>query len=166
MKRIFLFLTVFTTINCFAQQKAGNQKQRLSQYIGNWVSTDNINDTKPGVSPNIKMNVTAQMDSASLQVEVLKKTGNTYKLILVELISYDAVTDQIVAAGQNASGQCFIGRGFFDTTNQWIMQDENYKGEQTVKVTFNFINNTTVSLKGEIPNTQGWQVKYIKMNSK
>lgn len=166
MKRILLFLVFFTTIHCFAQQKANNQKQRLLQYIGNWVSTDNLTDNKPGPEPNIKMTVTPKMDSASLQVEVFQKTGNAYKLILVELISYDAVTDQIIAAGQNAAGECFIGKGFFDTTNQWIMLDENYKGEPTLKVTFNFINNITVSLKGEMPNAQEWQVKYIKVNLK
>jgi hypothetical protein len=163
MKKIILSLAVFITINGFAQQKAANQKQRLSQYAGNWVSTDNITDEKPGLSPNIKMYVTPKMDSSSLQVEVFQKAGTVYNLILVELISYDAVTDQIVAAGQNAAGQCFIGKGFFDTGNKWIMQDENYKGEKTVKVTFNFINSNTVALKGEMTNTESWQVKYIKV---
>jgi hypothetical protein len=36
------------------------------------------------------------------------------------MISYDAVTDQIVAFGQNKEGQCFVGKGFFDVKNKWV----------------------------------------------
>jgi hypothetical protein len=164
MKKIFLLVTVLISINSFAQQKAFNQKQLLSQYIGNWVSTDNINDDRPGLNPNIKMSVIPKMDSGSLQVEVYQQTGDEYKQILVELISYDAATDQIVAAGQNAAGQCFTGKGFFDSNNKWVIQDHDFKGEPTVKITFNFISSTAVLLKGEIPNAKGWEVKYIKVN--
>jgi hypothetical protein len=164
MKKIIVFLIVLICTNSFAQQKAANQKQRLSQYIGHWVSTDNINDEKPGLSPDIKMFVKPTMDSSSLQVEVFQKAGDVYKLLLVELISYDAVTDQIVAAGQNKAGECFTGKGFFDTGNKWIMEDHNYKGKLTLKVIFNFINSTAVVLKGNIPNAKGWQVKYVKVN--
>jgi hypothetical protein len=163
MKKIFFLLLVLITTNCFAQQKATNQKQRLSQYIGNWASTDKITDDKPSLQPNIKMTVTPMMDSSSLQIQVFQKSGTSYKLLLIELISYDAVTDQIIAAGQNDAGQCFVGKGFFDTNNQWVMEDHDHNGKLTQTVTFNFIGSNAVALKGDVPNTKGWEVKYIKV---
>jgi hypothetical protein len=163
MQKIFFCLVVFISVNTSAQQKAANQKQRLSQYIGNWVSTDKIIDDKPGLQPNIKMSVTPMMDSSSLQVQVFQKTGTAYTLLLIELISYDAVTDRIIAAGQNAAGQCFIGKGFFDINNKWVMEDRDYNGKLTQTVTFNFISGTTVVLDGEVAGGTGWQTKYIKV---
>jgi hypothetical protein len=166
MKKIFLFLNIIICMNSFAQQKAADQKKRLAQYIGNWASTDNLTDTKVSLHPGITMMVTPKMDSNSLQIEVFQKKDAAYQLILVELISYDATTDQIVAAGQNNAGQCFVGKGFFDKNNTWIMEDHDYNGKLTQTVTFNFTGSNTVALKGDVPGTNGWQVKYIKVNNK
>jgi hypothetical protein len=163
MKKIFFLLLILITTNCFAQQKATNQKQRLSQYIGNWASTDKITDDKPSLQPNIKMTVTPMMDSSSLQIQVFQKNGAAYKLLLIELISYDTVTDQIIAAGQNNAGQCFVGKGFFNTNNQWVMEDHDHNGKLTQTVTFNFVGSNAVALKGDVPDTKGWEVKYIKV---
>jgi hypothetical protein len=166
MKKTFLFALVLTALTSYAQQKAANQKQRLAQYIGKWASTDKITDDKPGIKPNIKMTVTPLMDSSSLQVQVFQKNGAAYKLLLVEIISYDAVTDQIVAAGQNNAGQCFVGKGFFDTNNQWVMEDHDHNAKLTQTVTFNFMGSNTVVLKGDLPGSDGWKVKYIKAAAK
>ncbi len=163
MKKIFFLVIILIGTNCFAQQKATNQKQRLAQYIGNWVSTDKITDDKPSLQPNIKMTVKPMMDSSSVQVQVFQRNGATYKLLLIELISYDAVTDQIIASGQNNTEQCFIGKGFFDTNNQWVMEDHDHNKKLTQTVTFNFIGSNAVALKGDVPGTDGWKVKYIKV---
>jgi hypothetical protein len=150
MKQIIFLVTLFIALPALAQQKATDQKKRLAQYIGHWVGGD------------IKMDVIPKMDGASLQVEVYQKKDSSYQLILVELISYDAVTDQIIAAGQNAAGACFTGKGFFDTGTHWYMEDYNFKGEPTLKVTFNFIGSRVVELKGDVPGGAGWQVRYVK----
>ncbi len=167
MKNLFLILAIVTGINLFSQEKDTNQKYKLSQYIGNWLSTDNISDTKVSSNPKIKMNVIPKLDSNSLQVEVFEKQNDKWISILIELISYDVVTDQIVASGQNKIGQCFMGKGFFNNKNQWYMQDVNHEGDPTLKVTFNFISSTEVILEGVTSNpSNGWKVKYIKNNSK
>jgi hypothetical protein len=161
MTKLFFFIAITVACQAFSQQKATDQKKRLAQYIGNWVSTDNMADTKPSLKPLIKMTVTPKMEDRSLQVEVFQRQDSIYKLILVELISYDAITDQVVALGHNNDGQCFVGKGFFDVKNQWVMEDRNFKNELTAKVTFHFISANEVVLKGDVPNTKGWQVKYI-----
>jgi hypothetical protein len=161
---LLLFLCASTSVPLSAQNKAKNQQQLLAQYIGNWASADNIADTIVGLNPDIKMTVLPKMNNQSLQVEVFQKQGNGYALILVELISYDNVTDQIIAAGHNSAGQCFIGKGYFTTANQWFMHDENLKGEKMMNVDFNFLNAREVILKGVNPNdSSGWNVKYIKV---
>jgi sugar phosphate isomerase/epimerase len=167
MKKLFLFLIVLLSFNSYTQEKSKNQQQKLAQYIGSWLSTDNLTDTKVSTNPKIKMIVLPKMDNNSLQVEVFEKQNDKWKSILVELISYDAVTDQIVASGQNKDYQCFTGKGYFDDKNHWFMQDVNHKGEPTLKVTFNFINGTEVLLEGITPNNKNnWKVKYIKDNPK
>jgi sugar phosphate isomerase/epimerase len=166
MEKIFFSLFLITTLNCFAQDKATNQKHLLQKYIGHWVNTDSTVDVNGILQPTIKMMVAPKMNGGSLQVEVQQMQNKVYHPILQELISHDALTDQIVAAGQNAAGQCFIGKGFFTDKNNWFMQDQNYKGEPTMQVDFNFINNTEVALKGTIPNATGWNVTYIKQNPK
>jgi hypothetical protein len=164
VKKILLLLSFLISFGGFAQEKASNQKQLLSQYIGQWASADNIIDHHIGKAPNIKMTVTPKMDDGSLQVEVFQRQDSTYKLILVEMISYDAVTNQMIALGQNPEGKCFLGKGFFTSKNKWMMEDRNFKNELTAKVTFDFISATEVILVGEVPNTNGWKVKYIKIN--
>jgi hypothetical protein len=146
-----------------SEEKAINQKQRLLQYIGTWYSADNINDNKPGKNPAIKMTVIPKMDSGSLQVEVFQQQKGKWMPLLVEVISYDVVTDMIVAAGQNNTGQCFTGKGYFNNNNNWFMQDVNIKGEATLSVSFKFLNTNQVYLEGTTSNyTNGWKVKYIK----
>ncbi|MFM9839772.1 MAG: hypothetical protein ACKVOQ_16010 [Cyclobacteriaceae bacterium] len=166
MKKIFLIVSILISIESLSQEKAKNQKERLAQYIGNWVSTDAISDSKPSLKPLIKMSVISKMDGNTLAVEVFQRQDSIYKLILTELISYDAVTDQIVAFGQNTARQCFVGKGFFDVKNKWVMEDRNLKNELTMKVTFDFISSTEVVLKGEVPNSSGWQMKYTKVSNK
>jgi sugar phosphate isomerase/epimerase len=166
-KIIFFFILIFSC-NTLSQDKALNQKERLSQYIGTWLSTDSLTDSQVGPDPKIKVAVTPIMDENSLQVVVFERQNDKWLTILVELISYDSVTDQIVASGQNKMHQCFIGKGYFDKQNRWFMKDINHKGEPSLNVSFDFISNTEVILKGEVLNkpNEGWQVKYIKANSK
>jgi hypothetical protein len=149
------------------EEKVSNQKQRLAQYIGTWYSADNIIDKAIGKNPSIKMTVVPKMDSSSLQVAVFQQKNNQWVTLLVELISYDTVTDMIVAAGQNNAGQCFTGKGYFDSNNNWYMQDINGKGERTIAVSFKFLNANEVYLEGKAPNgLLLWKVKYIKAKNK
>jgi hypothetical protein len=149
------------------EEKATNQKQRLAQYIGTWLSADNITDTAIGKTPSIKMTVIPKMDSGSLQVAVFQQQNMQWAPLLVELISYDTVTDMIVAAGQNNAGECFTGKGYFDSNNNWYMQDSNGKGEKTTTVTFHFLNANEVYLEGKAPTgLLLWKVKYIKAKNK
>jgi sugar phosphate isomerase/epimerase len=166
MKKLFLLLLISVFFKTFSQEKAPDQNHKLSQYIGNWLSADNINEDKIGKNPFVKMTVKPRLDGKSLQIEVFLKEKERWNPLMVELISYDAVTDQIVAAGQNNQGQAFIGKGYFTSKNNWFMNDVNYKGEPTQKVDFKFINSTEVVLKGTIPNANGWETKYIKDNPK
>jgi sugar phosphate isomerase/epimerase len=83
------------------------------------------------------------------------------------LISYDAVTNQVVAAGQNQNGKCFVGKGFFDSSNQCFIEQSNFKGEPILIATFNFINATELILTSEVHNsTNTCEIKYIKANPK
>lgn len=167
MKKTLVFLFIFINISLYSQEKAKDQKNRLAQYIGDWLSTEHINDTILSSNPKIMVKVVPKLDGNSLQVDVFEKRKNEWIPILVELISYDSSTDEIVASGQNSDFECFIGKGFFDTNNIWKMQDFNHKQEAGLKVSFDFISNTEVILKGIMPNPdQNWEVKYIKSNSK
>ncbi len=157
-KAFFAKLKEITT-----EQKASNQKERLSQYIGTWYTADKISDTAVEKNPAIKMTVVPKMDNGSLNVEVFQMQNGKYVPLLVELISYDAVTDMIVAAGQNNAGQCFTGKGYFDTNNNWYMQDINGKGQQTLHVSFRFLNANEVYLEGTTPShANEWKTKYIR----
>jgi hypothetical protein len=130
------------------------------------VSADKITDTHVGTAPAVKMTVIPKMDSIAIQVEVFRKTDSGYKLMLVELINYDVVTNQIVALGQNEEGKCFTRKGYFYSDNKWVMKDYNYKGELVLNVSFEFISSTAIVLKGVIPNAKGWEIKYIKVSPK
>lgn len=167
MKNIIIALLLFTYLPSFSQIKAPNQKQRLSQYIGNWYSTDKIDDKNLGVAPNLNVVVKPMQNENSIQVEVFENKRGKWDLTLVELISYDSKTDQIVALGQNKAAECFIGKGYFDTSNIWKMQDFYLNGEPSLSVTFNFLSGSEILLKGMNPdNTASWEVKYIKSNPK
>jgi sugar phosphate isomerase/epimerase len=61
----------------------------------------------------------------------------------------------------------FVGKGFFDSNNQFFMQAVNFKGEPVLNTSFNFINTTEVIWKGEVPNSKNTlEIKYIKTNPK
>lgn len=167
MKPFTLIALLMISIMCFSQEKAKDQKIRLLQYAGNWINTDNIDDNEISNNPKIKVNVTPVLNNTSLHVEVYERFNDNWKLIMVEIISYDIETNQIVAAGQNNEGQCFIGKGYFDNNNQLKMTDVNYKGDTILTVFFNFMNSTEVILKGVLPNKEeAWKIKYIKDNPK
>jgi hypothetical protein len=155
-----MFICIPVDVMC--QQQPQTQKTMLSQYIGSWESADKLTDTVPGLQPAIKMTVVPKMDSNALVVEVFRKTGSGYQLILVELISYDATTGQIVAAGQDMEGRCFIGKGGFTDKKNWIMTDRDHNGKFTQKVVFKFLNSSAVVLKGEVAGVEKWRAKYIK----
>jgi hypothetical protein len=144
--------------------KAKNQQEKLMQYAGDWYSADNPTDTKLGKNPSIKMRVIPAMSNSSLQVEVYRRgEKNEWKMFLLELISYDSTTDQIVAAGQNEKYECFVGRGFFDDKNNWYMQDTDHNGKITMHVKFEFLGTDAVYLEGSLPNpADNWKVKYIR----
>jgi sugar phosphate isomerase/epimerase len=167
MKNVIAIVLFFIHLNLFSQDKAMEQKSKLLLYMGTWFSADYLSDTVRSINPKIKVITSPKLNGNSLQVEVFEKQNNQWVATLVELISYDTVTNQIVAAGQNQKGECFVGKGLFDINNQWTMQDSNFKGEPTLNVTFNFISSTEVILKGELPDgTKAWEVKYIKDNPK
>ena len=160
-----LYLTI--SINGYSQDKSIDQKQQMAQYIGSWLSTDNIFADQISLNPRIKVNVMPKLDENSLQVEVFENLSGKWKLILVELISYDNATKQIVALGQNQNAECFFGKGFFDTNNHWVMNDVNLIGEPSQIVSFDFISNTEVLLHSVAPDTlKNWEIKYIKNNPK
>ncbi|SDW70461.1 Sugar phosphate isomerase/epimerase [Lutibacter oricola] len=151
-----------------AQQQGINQQQKLTQYIGTWYSADNIEDDFLGDSSKIKMVVTPKISiNNALQVEVFEKRDNKWKTILVELISYDKKSNQIIANGTNEHNESFIGKGRFIGEDVLIMNDENLLLEAIMTVKFYFINSTEVVLKATNPKGKElWSVKYIKQNSK
>ena len=86
---------------------------------------------------------------------------------MVELISYDALTDKIIAKGVNEKNECFIGKGAFYENNLWVMKDENLKGEHISTVNFKFLSSSEIVLKGTNPlGEKLWEIKYIKQNPK
>jgi sugar phosphate isomerase/epimerase len=166
----FLFLAIFLfhglLIN--AQNKSKNQLQELSKYVGTWYGAENINDDDLGENPTIKMVVKSTINFVNgLEVTVFENRNNRWETILVELISYDTVTNKIIAKGINEKNECFIGKGNFYENNTWIMKDENLNGEHISTVNFNFLSNSEVVLKGTDPSDKElWKIKYIKKNSK
>jgi hypothetical protein len=161
----FLATFVGAAVNAEFSEKAKNQQEKLMQYVGEWYSADNPSDTKLGKHPRIKMLVTPAMSNGSLQVEVYERNDkNKWQMFLLELISYDSTTDQIVAAGQNTKRECFVGRGFFDDKNNWYMQDTDHNGKVTMDVKFEFLGKDAVYLEGTLPNpANNWKVKYIRV---
>ncbi|MDC2889720.1 hypothetical protein [Psychrosphaera algicola] len=90
-----------------------SQIDRLHQYAGHWVSSDNIETDSFGAFPAIKMKNISTMNNQSMQVEVLQYQNGHYKTLLTELIGYDTKSDQIIALGQNQEGVIFKGKGLF-----------------------------------------------------
>ena len=147
-KLLILCIVIFQCLLINAQHKSKNQLQELSKYIGTWYSAENSNDVDLSEDPEIKMIVKPTIGFTNgLQVEVFESRKNEWKTILVELISYDVVTDKIIAKGVNEKNECFIGKGAFYENNLWRMKDENLKGEHISTVNFNFLSSSEVVLK-------------------
>ncbi|WP_218597719.1 sugar phosphate isomerase/epimerase [Polaribacter sp. NJDZ03] len=166
----FLLLSIFISQSLFvnAQDKSENQLQELSKYMGTWYGAENINDDNLSENPKVKMTVKPTIGFTNgLQVEVFESKKNEWKTTLVELISYDVVTDKIIAKGINDKNECFIGKGAFYENNLWIMKDENLNGEHISTVKFNFLSSSEVVLKGtDSAGKELWKIKYIKKNPK
>ena len=167
-KLLIFCIVIFQSLVINAQHKSKNQLQELSKYIGTWYSPENSNDVDLGENPKIKMIVKPTIGFTNgLQVAVFERRKNEWKPILVELISYDVVTDKIIAKGINKKNECFIGKGAFYENNLWIMKDENLNGEHISTVNFNFLSNSEVVLKAtDSKNKELWEIKYIKQNPK
>lgn len=136
-----------------------NQKEKFLQCIGTWYSTNQI-------IPN-KVIVRSKSFGSSLEVEVFAKENTKWILTHIGLISYDAITNQVIVVGQNQNSECFVGNGFFDSNNKFFMQNMSFNGKPILKATFNFINATELILVNEALNsTNSWEMKYIKDNPK
>ncbi len=160
-----IFIVLLAAINsCFAQETKIDQSTSLKRYIGEWVSSASPDSNNAIENPQIKMVNRPKMGSGSIQVEVFQLRDGTYIPILVELISYDSKTDQIVALGQNEKGECFTGVGRFSDNNNWTMRDNDLNGKHTQTVTFKFSSDTEVYLEGS--DSKGkilWRTRYLKV---
>jgi sugar phosphate isomerase/epimerase len=170
MKSVLYLIIVLNSFVSFAQEKDSllSQKERLRQYAGHWVSAINPSTDSVAKFPQIKMSSINNFNNHSLTVDVLQKDStNQYDQILHEIIGYDRVTDTIFAAGHNAQGAFFTGKGAFSSENHWTMQDKDLNGNKTMKVDFNFQNYTDVILEGFDTNEKSlWKTRYIKQNPK
>ena len=170
MKSVLYLIIVLNSFVSFAQEKDSlfSQKERLRQYAGQWVSAIDPSTDSVAKLPQIKMSSINNFNNHSLTVDVLQKDStNQYDQILHEIIGYDRVTDTIFAAGHNAQGAFFTGKGAFSSENHWTMQDKDLNGNKTMKVDFNFQNYTDVILEGFDTNEKRlWKTRYIKQNPK
>ena len=170
MKIVLYLVVVFKCFVGSAQENysISSQKDRLMQYSGQWVSAVNPNTDRVEKLPEIKMSSINNFNNNSLTVKVLQKdSSNQYNPILQEIIGYDSVTDTIFAAGHNAQGSFFTGKGIFTSEKKWTMQDRDLDGNKTMKVDFNFQNYTDVLLEGfDNNNNSLWKTRYIKNNPK
>ena len=170
MKKVIFLVVVFKCFVGFAQENysLSSQKDRLRQYSGQWISAVNPSTDSVAKLPEIKMSSLNNFNNNSLTVKVLQKnSSNQYNPILQEIIGYDSVTDTIFAAGHNAQGAFFTGKGIFTSEKKWTMQDRDLDGNKTMKVDFNFQNNTDVILEGFDNNNKSlWKTRYIKNNPK
>lgn len=142
-----------------------NQRERLQQYAGTWLSSQSPDTDQLGATPGIRMTGTLVSGGGALQIDVQQWNGEAYETILVELISHDALTDQIVALGQDRAGVSFIGKGAFSDDRHWHMQDSDLSGTPTLSVDFNFHDTTDITLTGTTPaGERAWQTRYIKAN--
>jgi sugar phosphate isomerase/epimerase len=170
MKTAFYLIICLKSFVGFAQENysISSQKDRLMQYSGQWVSAINPSADSVAKHPEIKMSSLTNFNNHSLTVEVFQKdNSNQYNPILHEIIGYDTVTDAVFAAGHNAKGAFFTGKGSFSSENHWTMQDKDLNGKKTMKVDFNFQNYTDVILEGFDNNEKSlWKTRYIKNNPK
>ena len=170
MKTVISLVIFLNALVSFAQENysLSSQKERLRQYSGQWVSTINPSTDSVAKHPQIKMSSLNNFNNHSLTVKVLQKDSvNQYHPILQEIIGYDRGTNTIFAAGHNAQGAFFTGKGSFPSENNWTMQDKDLNGNNTMKVDFNFQNYTDVILEGFDTNEKSlWKTRYIKNNPK
>jgi hypothetical protein len=76
------------------------QEIRLQQYAGVWLSAISVEADDLAETPAIKMINQSKQQGRSLQVEVLLNRDGKYVPILLEQISYDSKTGEIVASGK------------------------------------------------------------------
>ncbi len=164
-KTILLIFCIGCSLSGYAQKNTLDQAKLLTKYIGEWYGATAGTNQSIGDHPSIKMVVIPKMQGKTLAVDVYEKRDGTWVNILTELISYDDYSKQIVAYGHNEFGESFIGKGGFITEGHWVMNDTNFKGEPTLQVHFNFIDNSTVALEGYNSKTNNsWNITYIKTN--
>ena len=170
MKIVIYLVIVFKCFVGFAQEnnRISSQKDRLRQYAGQWISAVNPSTDSVAKLPEIKMSSMNNFNNHSLTVKVLQKdNSNQYNQILHEIIGYDSGTDTIFAAGHNAQGAFFTGKGIFSSEKKWTMQDRDLDGNKTMRVDFNFQSYTDVIVEGiDNDNHSLWKTRYIKNNPK
>lgn len=170
MKIVLNLIILLISGLSFAQDNysISSQKDRLKQYAGQWESSVNFNTDSVALFPEIKMSSLNNFNQHALSIDVLQKDNNNqYNLILHEIIGYDAISDTIFAAGHNAQGAFFTGKGSFISDKKWTMYDKDLNENSTMKVDFNFNNHTDVTLEGFDNNNKSlWKTRYIKKNPK
>ncbi|MCK8521769.1 TIM barrel protein [Aquimarina sp. D1M17] len=164
MKYMLMLCCVITQLS-FSQTngKAENQEFLLWQYVGEWLNGDNINAKEVSKDPNTRILVTPKMDGVSFWVEVSQKKVNQWAVILTEMISYDANTNEIVALGTNPEAENFIGKGFFSSYDKLTMRDHDFKGDFVQEVRFHFEEDGRLLLTGDAPDDEyDWEGVFFK----
>lgn len=161
---VFIF---FLNQSLLAEPLLRSQIDRLHQYAGHWVSSDNIETDSFGAFPAIKMKNISTMNNQSMQVEVLQYQNGHYKTLLTELIGYDTKSDQIIALGQNQEGVIFKGKGLFSSDKKWTMRDVDMLGNFYLQVDFEFQSPSNILVEGfDVTGKSLWKTRYIKSNPK
>lgn len=162
-----LFLTIVSIGATAVPTSLHTQAERLHQYAGTWVSSISPDSDEIAPMPLIKMVNRSMQNGQSLHVDVLMLREGEYRSMLVEQISYDTKTDQIVALGQNDAGESFIGKGRFENDLRWSMLDMDLVGNELMRVEFEFLSPTRVVVEGFAPTGESlWKTRYLKANSK
>jgi len=138
----------------------------LSQYYGHWFSTVSPDSNRVDKDNCIELIAKPHMNGNAMMVDVFSITNKHKQCLLSEMISYDQLSNQIVAMGQNQEGQCFIGKGQFRDRHRLSMVDRNLNDTPVMQVDFHFVNPAEVLLQGHrLPGHELlWEVKYIKDN--
>lgn len=160
-----LFLAFLATAAAEIPDSLPTQVERLHQYAGTWVSSINPDSDEIASMPLIKMVNRSVQHDQSLHVEVLALRDGKYHSMLVEQISYDSKTDQIVALGQNEAAESFIGKGRFENDHHWNMLDLDLEGNELMQVKFEFLSPTRVVVEGLASTGESlWKTRYHKAN--
>ncbi|MDB4292929.1 hypothetical protein N9954_05925 [Maribacter sp.] len=160
-----VFLVFLVALNfCSSQEVKMDQATLLKRYTGEWVSSVAPDSNEVSKNPKIKMVNVQKMGGNSIQVEVFQLQDGNYSTILLELLSYDVTTDQIVALGQNKKGECFTGVGRFYDNDNWTMRDKDFQGNPVQTVSFKFLSDIEVYLEGIDPKGKVlWRTRYVKI---